>query len=309
MKILVFGSLNIDRTYGVPHFVKPGETLAANTMQLFCGGKGFNQAVALARAGNSVYFAGAVGADGQMLADALAAEKIDSHYLKHTSGSSGHAIIQVTPDGQNSILIHSGANGQITPEDVKRVLADFEAGDLVVSQNEISCVPEILRAAKAKGMLVALNPSPFDDQAARYPLENVDFLFINQGEGQAITGCDEKTGILDKLHKKYPAMNVILTLGRSGSSYLKPSGEVFDCGILPVHAIDTTAAGDTFSGYFLSELVHDGNPKQALWTAAVASAIAVSRPGASASIPYLAEVRNTMLQRNEAGSFTSIGNQ
>ena len=95
MKYLVFGSLNIDRTYSVPHFVAAGETMSAAKMELFCGGKGFNQAVALARAGKEVYFAGAVGTDGQMLLDALAADGIHDKYIKRTNGASGHAVIQV----------------------------------------------------------------------------------------------------------------------------------------------------------------------------------------------------------------------
>ena len=296
MKILVFGSLNIDRTYLVPHFVNPGETLAAEKMQLFCGGKGFNQAVALARAGNQVYFAGAVGADGQVLIDALEEEKINSFHLKRTSGSSGHAIIQVTPDGQNCILIQSGANGEITPADVAAVLTDFGAGDLVVLQNEISCVDEIIRIAKSRGMLVAMNPSPLDARIEQYPLEMVDFLFINHGEGCTISGCKEPEAILNELHARYPFMNVVLTLGSEGSCYLRNSGSIVRCGIYPVKAVDTTAAGDTFSGYFLSVLLKEEDAQKALWTAAVASGLAVSRPGASASIPYMDEVMAAMAQ-------------
>ena len=296
MKILVFGSLNIDRTYLVPHFVNPGETLAADEMHIFCGGKGFNQAVALARAGNQVYFAGAVGADGQFLIDALEKEKINSTHLKRTSGSSGHAIIQVTPDGQNSILIQSGANGEITSADVAAVLTDFHAGDLVVLQNEISCVDDIIRIAKRRGMLVAMNPSPLDARIEQYPLELVDFLFINHGEGCSISGCQEPEAILNKLHIQYPFTNVVLTLGGGGSCYLHNSGSVVRCGIYPVQAVDTTAAGDTFSGYFLSVLLKEQDAQKALWTAAVASGLAVSRPGASASVPYIDEVMSAIAQ-------------
>ena len=296
MKILVFGSLNIDRTYLVPHFVNPGETLAAEKMQLFCGGKGFNQAVALARAGNQVYFAGAVGADGQVLIEALEKEKINSFHLKRTSGSSGHAIIQVAPDGQNCILVQSGANGEITPADVAAVVTDFNAGDLVVLQNEISCVDEIIRMAKSRGMLVAMNPSPLDARIEQYPLEMVDFLFINHVEGCTISGCKEPEAILNELHARYPLMNVVLTLGGGGSCYMPNSGSIVRCGIYPVKAVDTTAAGDTFSGYFLSVLLKEDDAQKALWTAAIASGLAVSRPGASTSIPYIDEVTTTIAQ-------------
>lgn len=298
MKILVFGSLNIDRTYHVAHFVTPGETLAADSMKIFCGGKGFNQAVALARAGDPVYFAGAIGTDGQILLDALEAEKINTDCLKHTCGSTGHAIIQVTPDGQNCILIESGANGKITPQDVAAVLDGFEAGDIVVLQNEITCVPEIITTAKGKGMIVALNPSPMNARIKNCPLEMVDYLFINHGEGRAITNCRAPEQILEKLHTRYPQMNVVLTLGDSGSCYMDDRGNVTRCRIYPVRAVDTTAAGDTFSGYFLSAILKNNDPQAALWVAAVASGLAVSRPGASASIPHMDEVRTALAKAN-----------
>lgn len=294
MKILVFGSLNIDRTYSVPHFVAPGETLAADKLQIFCGGKGFNQAIALARAGNQVYFAGGIGTDGQMLINALKEEKINIDHLKHTSGSSGHAIIQVTPDGQNSILIQSGANGEITPADVAMVLENFGAGDLIVLQNEISCVAEIMEEAKEKGLVVAMNPSPLDERIKQYPLEKVDYLFVNQGEGCVIANAQQPEQILENLHVQYPQMNVVLTLGGEGSCYLEKNGKLSKCGIYAVAPVDTTAAGDTFSGYFLSMIIKGADARSALWTAAVASGLAVSRPGASSSIPTMEEVRSAM---------------
>ena len=293
MKYLVFGSLNIDRTYTVPHFVSAGETMSAVKMELFCGGKGFNQAVALARAGKEVYFAGAVGSDGGMLLEALAADGIHDKYIKHTPGASGHAVIQVDRGGQNCIIILPGANGEITEADVDAVLADFEKGDLIVLQNEITCVAYILRKAAENGMTVALNPSPCDDRIGEYDMRYVNYLLVNEVEGSAITGCTEPDAIADSLHQTYPALNLVLTLGSNGAIYCGADGSRYAVGIYRTNAVDTTAAGDTFTGYFLSQVTESGDAALALRQAAIASGISVSRKGASPSIPMYAEVAAT----------------
>lgn len=290
MKYLVFGALNIDRTYSVPHFVQAGETISAAGLELFCGGKGFNQAVSLVRAGKEVYMAGAVGTDGQMLLDALAADGICDKHVKRTSGPSGHAVIQVDPKGQNCIIILAGANGEITETDVDAVMQDFQAGDLVVLQNEIPCVAYILRKAAEKGMIVALNPSPYDERIGTYDMSCVNYLLVNEVEGAGITGCVEPDAIADKLHRIYPKMNVVLTLGSRGAIYYGADGSRFATGIYPTHAVDTTAAGDTFTGYFLARITDSGDAKLALRQASIASGISVSRKGAAPSVPRLREV-------------------
>ncbi|MBR4080389.1 MAG: ribokinase [Clostridia bacterium] len=290
MKILVFGSLNIDKTYALAAFVQPGQTVSARGMEQFCGGKGFNQAVALRRAGQEVFFAGAVGADGGMLLEALDANGIDRTFVKQTQGATGHAVIQVDDQGGNCIIILAGANGAITAEDADRTLAHFGAGDLIVLQNEISCVPEILRLAREKGMTVAFNPSPCDEKIAACDLSAVDYLLINETEGAALTGQDAPGEILDALRKRYPRMCTVLTLGSEGAVYQDADGTRLVCGAYPVKAVDTTAAGDTFTGYFLSGMLRHGDAAKALRTASAAAGIAVSRKGAEPSIPMIAEV-------------------
>lgn len=290
MKYLVFGSLNIDRTYTVPHFVEAGETLSARKMELFCGGKGFNQAVALSRAGKHVFFAGAVGTDGQMLLDALASDGIDAQFVKKTEGTSGHAVIQLDGNGQNGILILAGANGEIETQDIDRVLEAFEAGDLLVLQNEISNVDYLLRAAKAKALAVAFNPSPYEARIAEFDMDAVKYLLINETEGMQITGRSSAGEILDCLHEKYPRMNIVLTLGSKGVLYCNSGNERFCCGIYPSTPVDTTAAGDTFTGFFLAEITSSGDERRALQRASMASGLAVSRKGASPSIPQGWEV-------------------
>lgn len=290
MRILVFGSLNIDKVYALSDFVRPGETVAARKMDEFCGGKGFNQAIALRRAGNEVHFAGAVGADGQMLLNTLDKNGICRDLVQVKDGATGHAIIQVDDKGGNCIIILAGTNGKITPEDAKNALSGFGEGDLLVVQNEISSMPDILRLAKGQGMTVAFNPSPFNEKVALCDIAMVDYLLINETEGQAMTGCGEKDAILDALKQKYPAMNVVLTLGGDGSVYQAAGGERTPCGIYRTKAVDTTAAGDTFTGYFLGEILSGAAPANALKLAAVAAGISVSRAGAEPSIPTREEV-------------------
>ena len=294
MKMVVFGSLNIDKTYSLEDFVRPGQTISASKMEQFCGGKGFNQAIALRRAGNEVHFAGAVGQDGGMLLENLDRNGIDRSCVKVTDGATGHAIIQLDKNGGNCIIILAGVNGEITEADVESTLAHFGEGDLIVLQNEISCVPYILRRAHEKGMIVAFNPSPYDAKIADCDLSCVDYLLVNEVEGAGMAGCTDADAILDALHSRYPALNIVLTLGGDGSVYQDKNGARFNCGVHKVQAVDTTAAGDTFTGFFLSGILRHGDAQKALHTASVAAGIAVSRKGAEPSIPLMAEVEKVV---------------
>lgn len=300
MKILVYGSLNIDKTYTMPHIVREGETISALSMQLFRGGKGYNQAISFARAGSKVAMAGAVGTDGDFLLEPLEAEGVEISGIKRTEGASGHAVIQVDTSGRNAIWILPGANGEITEGDVDKVLAGYGAGDLIVLQNETACLPYMIAQAHAKGMRVALNASPLTEQLKECGLDKVDFLLVNEKEAAALGGADSSPAepdskedfdaILERLHARFPAAHILMTLGHRGAIFLTKEGERATCGIYPVKAVDTTAAGDTYTGYFLSEYLRSGNAQRSLQRAAIASGISVSRPGASPSIPYAAEV-------------------
>ncbi len=293
MKTLVFGSLNIDRTYTVGHFVQPGETLTADRLELFCGGKGFNQAVALARAGEPVAMAGAVGSDGDFLLEPLKSEGVDISRIQRTDGASGHAIIQVDRDGHNCIIILAGANGTITHEDADRVLSGFGAGDRIVLQNEISSLDYIIRAAHQKGMTVVLNPSPFNAALDACDFGCVDYLLVNEVEAAAIANCPDGTPfdeILKTVRERYPRINVLMTLGHRGSVFAASDGSKTECGIYCTQTVDTTAAGDCFTGYFLASLFGGESAAKALQTAAIASGISVSRKGAATSIPTREQV-------------------
>ncbi len=293
MKLLDFGSLNIDHTYQLPHLVRPGETLASDSYHKSEGGKGFNQAVALAKAGQEVYLAGAIGQDGLFLRDYLQELGVHTEHLCVLDAPTGHAMIQLDTEGQNCIILFGGTNGMITEAMIDEVLADFGAGDYLLLQNEISHVDSILRAAHAKGMHIILNPSPMSPELLTWPLELVEWFILNEIEGADITGKTQPEEMLDELLRRYPACHVVLTLGERGSIYADAAQRI-DQSIVTAHTVDTTAAGDTFTGYFIHALLQGEAIQQALKTAACASAITVSRPGAGRSIPTAEEVQAAM---------------
>jgi ribokinase len=290
MKVLNFGSLNIDYVYSVDHFVRAGETLASSDLELFCGGKGLNQSIAFARAGAQVFHAGCVGKDGSMLTDALKDSGVDTSLVKINDNiSTGHAIIQVNKNGENCILLFGGANLTISEDFVREVISNFEHGDLLILQNEINNIDLILKLAHEKGLQTVLNPSPFNEKILALELTLIDWLIVNETEGKELTGKEDSDDILDTLLSRFPHMKIVLTLGDKGSVYADKSIRIKQ-DIFKAKVVDTTAAGDTFTGYFFSSVMRGNTPAEALRIASAASAIAVSRKGASPSIPTLNEV-------------------
>lgn len=289
MKILNIGSLNYDHVYSVHHIVKPGETIASTNLALFPGGKGLNQSIALARAGAKVYHAGMVGSDGKDLLELCKQNNIDVSYIKTIEGQSGHTIIQVDESGQNCILLYGGSNRRLTKDYINEVLNEFEAGDWLLLQNEVSFLDYIIDQAHEKGLKIALNPSPFDQAVTKCDLSKVSLFLINEIEGNQITGKLKAKDILDSMMKDYKDCQIVLTLGAKGAIYRDQDKE-YSHGIYDVNVVDTTAAGDTFTGYFIQSLLENATAKEGLELASKASAIAVSRAGAAASIPYMKEV-------------------
>lgn len=290
MHILNFGSLNIDRSYVVPHLVREGETLSSVEMKVTCGGKGLNQSIALARAGLLVSHAGKIGTDGLFLLDKLKESGVDVSLVTITEESvTGHAVIQVDMAGRNSIVLYGGANQAITREEADRVLAHFGPGDWLFLQNEVSCLPYIICAASRRGMTVVLNPSPLDDTLLHMELDGVSWFILNEIEGEGLAGEREPERICAKLQARWPGSKVILTLGEQGA--VCSDGDSYyrqEC--FPARTVDSTAAGDTFTGYFFAALCRGRSPQEALEQAGMAAALAVSRRGAAASIPTQAEV-------------------
>lgn len=289
MKLLNFGSMNIDKVYTVDHFVRSGETLSSLQMETFPGGKGLNQSVALARAGAEVYHAGKIGPDGDFLVKLLNSCGVRTEFIFSDAPVTGHAIIQIDRNGQNCILLYGGANKEITEEEIDRVLSHFNQDDFLIMQNEISNLPYLMKQAKKTGMKLIWNPSPIDAGIREIDFSCIDLLVVNEIEGCEITGETDPQKILDRLLSRYPAMKVLLTLGAEGSIYRDATSMVTQ-GIYPVKTIDTTGAGDTFLGYFIADLTKGTPVKEALELASYASALAVSARGASSSIPLRSEV-------------------
>lgn len=288
MRILSFGSMNIDDVFNVDHFVRAGETLASTMYATHAGGKGLNQSIALARAGAEVRHAGCVGRDGLWLKALLDGYGVDTGRLEVSDTPTGHAIIQVEPGGGNCILLYGGANQAITSEMADRALADALPGDMLLMQNEISSLPHIMAQARRKGMRIAFNPSPVSPGLFKLPMEAAEWLILNEVEGFGLTGEKEPGRMLDGLAARYPGARVVLTLGADGAWY-SGGGRRFHQRAFRVRAVDSTAAGDTFTGFFLAGIAAGRDERDALELAAKAAALSVTRPGAAESIPTLAE--------------------
>ena len=296
MRVLNFGSLNIDYVYNVDHIVKKGETISSDTLNVFCGGKGLNQSIALSKAGAEVYHAGVIGEDGAFLEEILRASGVHTRFVQMKADTrTGNAIIQKDRNGDNCILLYGGPNRAVTPGMADEVLEHFEAGDMLVLQNEISELSYLMERAHERGMVIALNPSPIDEELLKAPLQYVNYFILNEIEAKTLTnGVEEDNAMLEAMLKKFPNAEIILTLGERGSVYAKGTVRV-EQGIYKVPVTDTTAAGDTFTGYYLASIIQGLSVEKALNMAAKASAIAVSRKGAAPSIPEREEVENMKL--------------
>lgn len=292
MKILNFGSLNIDYTYNVDHILIGGETLSASDRNVYAGGKGLNQSLALARAGIDVWHAGAIGKrDGKILLDTLKANYVHTDYLKILENDpSGHTFIQVDKNGQNCILVYGGSNQMITSGQVDQTLKHFNKDDFILLQNEINKVSYIMEKAHEKEMKIVFNPSPFDEKIKNLPLEYVDFFLINEIEAAGLANGKSDSELLDHLVQRFPNSHFIMTVGSKGAYFAYQNIRKHQ-GVYDVKVVDTTAAGDTFTGYFLKSYLDGKSPQSCLKIASAASAIAVSKAGASTSIPNEQEVK------------------
>ena len=244
-RILNIGSLNLDYVYAVPHFVAPGETLCAASRQVFAGGNT-----------SAVEWAGV---------------------------PTGHAIIQVSPQGENAIIILGGANRSISREALDRALDIAEEGDILLLQNEINGLDYIIPQAARRGLRILFNPAPMDESVKNLPLGLIDTLVVNEGEGQALAGD------MEALKAAYPKQNILLTQGSRGAT-LFAGGETVFQPAFRVKVLDTTAAGDCFLGYYAAALSEGLPYGRALLLATAASALAVQKQGAAPSIPCRAEV-------------------
>ena len=296
MKVLNFGSLNIDYVYDVDNFVRKGETISSKGLNVFCGGKGLNQSVALASAGADVYHAGMIGKDGIFLVDFLKNSGVNvDNILIRDDIRTGNAIIQREISGDNCIILFAGANRSITRDYVDKVLEKFGRGDYIVLQNEISELPYIVESAHRQGMKIVLNPSPMDEKIGELNLSYIDYFLLNETEALKLSGIDKSDSkkCMSGLVNTYKGAGVLITLGDKGAIY--SDGNIFvEQKAVKTKAVDTTAAGDTFTGYFVNGILGGKEIKEAINEATIAASIAVSRIGAAPSIPAMNEVKERL---------------
>lgn len=289
MTIINFGSINIDHVYQVSHFVQPGETIASTDYQMLLGGKGANQSIALAKAGSDVYHVGKIHQTDAVFKQTMIKHGINCKFVSCGDTPTGHAIIQVTPAGENAIVLFGGANLELDSSDILHALDNANEGDWVLTQNETSAIEQVLTQAKQQGLKVAFNPAPMNDSVKSLPYECIDLLIVNEVEAAELASTDNIEQMESYFRQEWSHAEVIITLGKAGVRMLCKD-ETIDVPAFIVDAVDTTAAGDTFIGFFLSSYTKHTQAAAALKRACAASALAVTKEGAAQSIPSLEEL-------------------
>jgi len=281
--------MNLDYVYQVEHFVQPGETISALSQAVNPGGKGLNQSIALARAGADIWHAGCAGQGGEQLVRLMEESGVHTGLIRQVEEIQGNAVIQVNREGQNCILLFGGSNQCITKEQIHDTLSGFCEGDYLILQNEVNLLAQIVDAAHDKGMTIIMNPSPYDDKLLAIDFGKLDWLLVNEVEAAQLSGSEDPQEAWRLLHDRYPHMKLLITLGSAGSMVFTED-QMFRQDALHVKAVDTTAAGDTFTGYFVAGLMAGLPIPECMKQATIASAISVTRAGAAPSIPDKAEV-------------------
>ena len=283
MTIFCVGSINADHFYDVPHIPAPGETLAGSNHRVGLGGKGANQSVAAAQAGAEVIHVGAVGADGAWAVERLASLGVSTDHVSTVEEPTAHAIINVAADGENAIVIYSGANLCQSVDVIEAALKRGVPGDRMILQNEASLQVEAAQLAQRAGLQVIYSAAPFDADAVKAILPHTDVLVVNDVEARQL---EEALGVSVR---GLPVQGVVITRGADGADYVTRT-EVTHVDAVAVTPVDTTGAGDTFLGYFVAGLDEGHDIPAALELASAAAALKVTRPGTADAIPSRAEV-------------------
>ncbi len=296
MKIYNYGSINIDHIYQVPHLVAPGETLSSTAYQQVLGGKGANQSIALARAGADVSHIGRANVNDTWAVEQMVSSGVNCELVSLVEQPSGHAIIQVDAQAENSIVLFGGANQSFTKTDIEESLSKAAQDDWLLLQNECSNTAVAVKVAAEKGMKIAFNPSPMLADIESFPLDKIDLLIVNEIElsqllttSSAVDSENTQTDLIELIQKRYPNMQVVITLGDKGAIWVSDNDQI-KADALKVAVVDTTAAGDTFLGYLMAAIGRKDSKQAALKIACKASSIAVQSLGASSSIPSAAQV-------------------
>lgn len=296
--ICVIGSLNMDLVVNVDAMPKPGQTIIGSNFKEVPGGKGANQAVAMARLNGNVSMIGKVGEDGfgQTLISSLKNDKVDTTYIQTAKGSTGVALITVDMNAQNSIVVSPGANFEVKEEDIDNNIKAIENSEIVVLQLEtpLNTIKYALNKAKELNKYTILNPAPavkLDDEI----IKNVDLLTPNETELEIISGVSIETE--EDIQKAAQIMiekgvkELIVTLGSKGSLYINKEKSMFKKAY-KVEAVDTTAAGDSYTGALAVALSQDKGIADAMDFASKVGALSVLKEGAQSSLPTLEDVKN-----------------
>ncbi len=284
MPIWNLGSINADLVYAVPHIPQPGETLSATGFETFLGGKGSNMSVAAARAAATVHHIGAVGPDGAWAIHRLMEYGVDTRFITTVDAPTSQALIFVDTHGENMIVLAPGANGEIPQAILQSALSEAETEDWLIIQNETNLQRTAAKLGHDMGLRVAYAAAPFDPERVQAVLPFLDFLILNEVEAAQLK---EATG---KGPDQLGVEDVIVTLGAEGADWFGDSGvQHFDA--IKVDPVDTTGAGDTFTGYVLAGLDRGMPMAQAIGLATRAGALMVTRHGTADVIPDLSEVQ------------------
>lgn len=218
---------------------------------------------------------------------------VDTSCLLAVQEMQGHTVIQVNREGENCILLYGGSNRCVTEKQIRDTMARFAPGDWLVLQNEVNLLPMIVEEGARRGLNIALNPSPYNDSLREVDYGKLTWVLVNEIEAEQITGESDPVNAWKVLHVRYPRLSALITLGGKGSMAFR----VTDTGVETVrqaaqrvHAVDTTAAGDTFTGYFIAGLMENMPLQACMGRASHAAAISVTRPGAADSIPLRSKV-------------------
>ncbi|RPE64705.1 ribokinase [Pacificibacter maritimus] len=280
MTIFNFGSINVDHFYALPHLPRPGETLGATQYSIGLGGKGLNQSVAVARAGCQVHHIGAIGASDTWVREKIEYHGVNCQYVASLDVQTGHAIILVDSVGENSIVLYEGANTKIDHSQMKAALSTAKMGDILLVQNETNMVVEAAQYAHNLGLRVFYSAAPFDVKNVKEILPFVSVLLVNEVE------ADQLCAALGSKIEEIPVPEILVTMGSKGALLRSnQTGEVIEVSSPKVVAVDTTAAGDTFAGYFAAGCDLGLPKQQSLVWAASAAALKVTKRGTAEAIP------------------------
>jgi ribokinase len=305
-KILVLGNSNIDLVFKIQRFHSPGETIMAESLGTFFGGKGANQAITAKRLGGNVQFITKVGNDhyGKAYRHHLIKSGLNRKLiLEDKKRPTGTAVIELTPKGENRIIAFLGANGSLTVKDIKALKRHWREVGVFVTQLEIPLptVERSLRMAKDQGAATLLNPSPPVQLSSRI-LSTVDFIVPNEVEAQLLTGIrwkrDQEIRKMAKRLLSWGVTNVVITLGPKGLFFKNRNGE-FWMKAFSVNVVDTTAAGDAFLGALATSLSENKPIREALTFANGAGALATTKLGAQPSLPSRRELESFLPRMKE----------